>query len=104
MDPVDLLLHIAWEMPLVTRAERARRVRREHRDFIESFAPDARRILELVLEKYATQGPDELTTRVLLTPPFDTMGTVTELAGRFGGPDELGAALDSLGRHIYDVA
>ena len=52
----------------------------------------------------AEHGPDELTTETLRVLPFDEMGTITELADRFGGADELRAALDGLGRYIYDVA
>jgi type I restriction enzyme R subunit len=103
-DPIDLLIHVAWDAALVTREERARRVRREHRAFLESFGPEAGQILERVLEKYTSYGPDELSPQVLRLAPFADMGSVIELAGRFGGADDLKRALDQLGQCIYDVA
>lgn len=103
-DPLDLLLHVAWEMPLITREERAVRLRREHREFLESFGVRAREVLERILEKYAAHGASELEPSALKVAPFDQMGTLSDLAGRFGGSSELGRALDNLGRHLYDVA
>ncbi|MGH3971942.1 MAG: helicase-related protein [Pseudonocardiaceae bacterium] len=44
VDPVDLLLNVSWGLPLVSREERAVRVRREHRAFFDSFAPEAQRV------------------------------------------------------------
>lgn len=103
-DPLDLLLHVAWEMPLVTREERAVRLRRQHREFLESFGARAREVLEQILEKYAAHGVSELDPSALKVAPFDQMGTLSELAELFGGTSELGHALDDLGRHLYGVA
>lgn len=103
-DPLDLLLSAAWEFPAMTRRERARRVRREHREFLDSFAADAREILELVLDKYIEHGPVELRPKVLTLPPLKDLGTVSELVARFGGGDELREVLDRLGEYVYDAA
>lgn len=103
-DPLDLLLHVAWEMPLVTREERKVRLRREHRGFLESFGSLAREVLEQILEKYAAHGVSELDPNALKVAPFDGMGTLSDLAGRFGGPSELRQAFDDLGKRLYDVA
>ncbi len=103
-DPLDLLLNLAWQFPVITRTERARRVRRIHGSFLDSFAPEARQILEAILEKYAAYGVDEVSPMVLQVPPFTAMGQPVELAARFGGPEKLRDALDELGQRIYDVA
>jgi len=103
-DELDLLLNLAWQMPVISRAERARRVRRLHQQFLESFAPEARRILELILEKYEAYGVAEVSPKALRVPPFTTMGQPAELAARFGGPARLREALDELGQRLYDVA
>lgn len=103
-DPLDLLLSAAWEFPAMTRRERARRVRREHREFLDAFAVDAREILELVLDKYIEYGPAELRPHVLTLPPLRDLGSVSELAARFGGGDELRKVLDRLGEYVYDAA
>ncbi|GAA4187838.1 EcoAI/FtnUII family type I restriction enzme subunit R [Microbispora amethystogenes] len=103
-DPLDLLLAVAWELPRMTRQERARRVRREHRAFLESFAEDAQGILELILDKYAEHGPDQLVPAVLQVYPFTDLGSAPELAARFGGKEGFREALDRLGRCVYDAA
>lgn len=103
-DPIDVMLHVAWELPLVSREERVQRVRREQREFFDSFSAEAREILELVLEKYAEHGVDELSSQALRVAPFDEMGSVTELASRFGGSKQLRDAMDELGQRLFDVA
>ncbi|MFF3444779.1 EcoAI/FtnUII family type I restriction enzme subunit R [Streptosporangium sp. NPDC002721] len=103
-DPLDLLLSAAWEFPAMTRRERARRMRREHREFLESFSADAREILELVLDKYVEHGPIELRAKVLTLPPLRDLGSPAELAARFGGGQKLHEVLDRLGQYVYDVA
>jgi type I restriction enzyme R subunit len=103
-DPLDLLLAAAWEFPAMTRRERARRVRREHREFMDSFTEDAREILELVLDKYVEHGPVELRLNVLNLPPLRDLGSPSELADRFGGGGKLREVLDRLGEYVYDAA
>ena len=101
-DPLDILCHLAFDSPLVPRSQRVSQVR-EDAAFLARFQPEARLILEAVLDKYAAYGPGELRLPdVLDTPPISDMGTVVELARRFGGALELRAALDELQQHLYD--
>jgi len=102
-DPLDLLINAAWELPLVSRAERALRVQREHQQFLESFGPKARIVLDALLDKFTEHGAEELSARALRVPPFTGMGNVVELGGLFGGRDALHEAIDDLGRHLFDV-
>jgi type I restriction enzyme R subunit len=46
VDPIDLLLNVAWGLPLVSREERLHRFLHEHREFLESSQPRARHVLE----------------------------------------------------------
>ncbi|WSZ02525.1 DEAD/DEAH box helicase family protein [Streptomyces sp. NBC_00872] len=103
-DPIDLLINAAWELPLVSRAERAHRVRREHADFLSSFAPEARVILDTLLDKFTEQGASELSPSALRVPPFRQMGRVTQLASYFGGVQSMHGAIDELGKRVFDVA
>ncbi|MFI5990816.1 EcoAI/FtnUII family type I restriction enzme subunit R [Streptomyces sp. NPDC051362] len=104
VDPIDLLINAAWELPLVSRAERAHRVRREHADFLTSFAPEARVILDALLDKFTEQGASELSPSALRVPPFRQMGRVIQLASHFGGVQGMHGAIDELGKRIFDVA
>lgn len=100
-DPFDLLVHVAWSHPITTRRDRARRVRREKEEFFESFRPEAREVLDVLLDKYAESGPSELTLDVLKVPPLADLGTPVEIAERFGGPERLREAVDRLQDHLY---
>lgn len=103
-DPLDLLINAAWDLPLVSRAERATRVRREHRDFLDKFGPRARAVLDELLEKFTEYGAMELNTEVLRVHPFTTIGNIGQIGALFGGRAQLREAIDHLGERLFDVA
>lgn len=101
-DALDVLVHLAWNQPLATRADRVRRVRKEHADFFERFRPEARELLNELLSKYASHGVDQVDDLgVLQLPPLSELGSPAELADRFGGANELKAAVQELRRHLF---
>lgn len=102
LDPLDLLVHVAWNGDALTRRERVSRVRSRDTEFLAEFAPDARAILEDLLEKYADHGISQLDDlRVLEVPPLDRHGSPVEIAGRFGGRAQLQAAVEQLESLLY---
>lgn len=103
-DPLDLLLHIAFDEPLISRSERRHRFDRHQREFLGTFPPEARRLLDVVLDQYVAHGPEELDPHVLQVDPLAAEGSVTELVGRFGGATRFRAALDEVGRRLYDAS
>ena len=101
-DPLDLLLHVAYNAPLLTRRERAVQLRQTKPTFFTTYSPAAREILDKLLDKYADFGVgqfDDLTL-VLRVPPFD-QSTVQEIAALFGGPAQLKAAVDQMQVLLY---
>lgn len=104
-DPFDLLVHLAWNTPVVSRRDRVRRVHTESAGFFESFAEQARSVLEDLLEKYAEHGITQLDDlRVLEVPPIpERHGTVLEIAKKFGGRDRLHEAIASLEELLYSA-
>jgi type I restriction enzyme R subunit len=101
-DPLDVLVHLAWNQPLATRRDRVRRVRKEHADFFETHRPEARDVLNQLLDKYAEHGISELDDLgVLEVPPISALGSPTEIAARFGSPDNLHEAVKQLGELLY---
>lgn len=101
-DPLDVLVFIAWSLPLASRADRARRVRAKHAAFFEAYQPAAREVLTLLLDKYSTHGVSELDDlEVLQTPPLADLGSPAEIANRFGSPSELKSAVDRLSELLY---
>jgi type I restriction enzyme R subunit len=101
-DPFDLLCHVAFNAPLRTRRERAERLKRERKDFFDQFGPDARAVLEALLEKYAEFGTAQFVLPdVLEVPPLSHQGNVMEIALRFGGPAKLREAVAQLQNLLY---
>ncbi len=101
-DPFDLLCHLAFNAPLRTRRERAERVRRAEKNFFAKFAPQAREILDELLEKYAVHGTTQFALPdVLKIPPISAHGNVKEIADRFGGTEELKRAVEDLQTLLY---
>lgn len=101
-DPFDLLCHLAWGAPLRTRRERADHLRSARQDIFDRHGPEARAVLEVLLEKYAGHGADELRLPdALRVPPLDALGNPSEIIRLFGGAAELRAAVDELTNLIY---
>ena len=101
-DPFDLLCHLAYNTPLRTRRERTDRLLREQDAFLDRFGPEAREVLDAVLEKYAEHGSAQFKLPdILEVPPFSDWGNVIELAARFGGSKELRSAVTELQRRLY---
>jgi type I restriction enzyme R subunit len=101
-DPFDLLCHLAFNAPLRTRRERADRLRSEKKDFFDQFGPEAKSILEELLEKYAEHGTAQFVLPdVLEVPPLSDHGNVVEIAKKFGGSDRLIDAVHQLQTLLY---
>ena len=101
-DPFDLLCHLAFNAPLRTRRERADRLKKEKKDFFDQYGPEAKAILNDLLEKYAEHGTAQFVLPdVLHVPPISERGNVVEIAGLFGGPDQLRQAVTQLQTLLY---
>src|SRR6185436_5519068 len=84
-DPFDLLCHFAFNAPLRTRRERAQRLRSERKDFFEQHGPEARQILDELLEKYAEHGAAQFVLPdVLKVPPVSDHGQIGDITKLFG--------------------
>ncbi len=102
LDALDMLVHVAWNGPTITRGQRVRKLQTQHRDFLESFVPEARVVLEDLLDKYAEHGISQLDDlRVLEVPPLDRHGSVVDIASRFGGGENLRSAIADLEKMLY---
>lgn len=101
-DPLDLLCHLAFNGPLRTRRERALRLANSRQDFFDKYGPEARRILDELLSKYAEHGLEQLRLPdVLKVPPLSEYGNPSEIAQAFGGTTNLRQAVEELQRLLY---
>lgn len=101
-DPLDLLCHLAFNAPLRTRRERAQRLRSEKKDFFDQFGPEARQVLDELLDKYTDHGTAQFTLpEVLQVPPISDHGNVLEIAKCFGGVNALQEAVREIQVLLY---
>jgi type I restriction enzyme, R subunit len=101
-DPFDLLCHLAFNAPLRTRRERAQHLRETNKNLFARYGPEARQVLEELLEKYAEHGDAQfLLPDVLQVPPLSRHGTVAEIIDLFGDAEKLCAAVTELQAELY---
>jgi type I restriction enzyme R subunit len=100
----DLLVHVAYGAPPLTRRERAAKVKK--RNYFGKYSDTARAVLEALLDRYADEGIGAIENpRVLRLRPFSGIGTPTEIIrGAFGGRAGYDAALSELEQQIYEQA
>ena len=101
LDPFDLICHIAFDAKPMTRRERADSVKK--RDVFTKYGPQAKAVLEALLDKYADEGVMNLDDLgVLKIAPFSGMGSVVELVRAFGGKPGFEQAVHDLQSAIYE--
>jgi type I restriction enzyme R subunit len=99
-DAFDLICHVAFDQPPLTRRERADNVKK--RNYFVKYGDQARKVLESLLEKYADTGIENIEDiKILTLDPFKNMGTASELVSAFGGKQGYTAALHELEQHLY---
>jgi len=103
LDPFDLVCHVAYDRPPLTRKERAEQVKK--RDYFTKFEGIAREVLASLLDKYADSGLTVLEDlQVLKNDPLTSYGTPVEIVTLFGGKDKFIAALRGLEGELYKAA
>ncbi|HQP38425.1 MAG TPA: type I restriction-modification enzyme R subunit C-terminal domain-containing protein, partial [Polyangiaceae bacterium] len=96
----DLICHVAFDQPPLTRKERANNVRK--RNYFTKYGDKARAVLEALLDKYANEGVEDIdNVQVLKVKPFDQHGTPVEIVKQFGGRDAFLKAVQELQDELY---
>ena len=102
LDPFDLICHVAFDMPPLTRQERANNVKK--RNYFTKYSESAREVLEALLEKYADEGIENLENlEILRVPDFRKFGSPIEIIKRFGGKKKYLEAIKELQNEIYSA-
>lgn len=100
LDPFDLICHVAFDQPPLTRRERADHVRK--RDVFTKYGKQAQAVLEALLQKYQDEGVTSLDDPLILKiSPFDAIGTPVELLTSFGGRSGFEKAVHELQSALY---
>jgi len=101
-DTFDVIAHVAFGAPIISRDERARALLNLKAGFVESFGPEARQSLLDLLDKYRLGGVEEIAKpEVFRVPPFDKRGYIAGVAKQFGGIQGLKRAIDEVQRGLY---
>lgn len=101
-DPFDLICHVAFDRPALTRKERAEQVRKK--DVFVKYGEQARAVLNGLLDKYADAGIESIEDiKILTLDPFTRLGTAPELIKSFGGKPAYLEAVQQLENQIYNV-
>jgi type I restriction enzyme R subunit len=103
VDLFDLICHIAFDQPPLTRQERANNVKR--RNYFTKYGNQAKKVLEALLDKYADEGITNIESiEVLRINPFDEFGSPLEIINEFGSKVKYLQAVKELEIELYKVA
>lgn len=102
-DIFDVICHVAFDQPPLTRRERANNVKK--RNYFAKYEGKAREVLEALLEKYADYGILNMEDADILdNAPFNAIGKPQKIIKLFGGYDKFEQAIKELESEIYKAA
>ena len=103
VDLFDLICHIAYDQPPLTRKERANNVKK--RNYFTKYGEQSRKVLEALLDKYADEGIENIESmEVLKVKPLNEFGSPIEIISEFGNKDEYLKAIKELENELYKTA
>jgi type I restriction enzyme R subunit len=101
-DTFDVIAHVAFDAPILTRDERANAFLNKKATFLSALGERAQDIVLSLLDKYRIGGVEQITSpEIFRVPPFDKMGYLKGVAERFGGYGKLREAIDEVERGLY---
>jgi len=103
MDDFDLICHIAFDQPALTRKERAEQVRK--RNYFAKYSDKAQAVLNALLDKYEQEGITTIEQgSILKIQPINQLGSPVELVRAFGKGKDFEEAIKELEKEIYQIA
>lgn len=100
VDLFDLICHVAYDQPPLTRKERAKKVKK--RDYFTKYGEEARKVLESLLEKYADEGVTNIESiDILKVKPLTELGSPMEIINQFGSKEKYLDAVKELEQELY---
>lgn len=99
-DAFDLVCHVAFDRPPLTRRERAEKVKK--RNVFAKYSGQTRAVLDALLDKFADGGVKSVESLdILKVDPLTAFGTPVEIVKLFGGKDKYLAAIHELENELY---
>ena len=98
----DLICHVAFDMPPLTKQERANNVKK--RNYFGKYSDKAKAILEALVDKFADEDIESIEDpKVLKIQPFEQFGTPMEILKEFGGKLGYELAIKELKQYLFEV-
>lgn len=102
-DLFDIICHVAFDQPPLTRKERANNVKK--RNYFTKYGEKAAKVLEALTDKYADEGIENIESMdVLKINPISDFGSPVEIVKSFGGKSQYLQAIKDLENEIYSIA
>jgi type I restriction enzyme R subunit len=103
VDLFDLICHVAYDQPPLTRKERANNVKK--RNYFTKYGEQSKKVLEALLDKYSDEGITNIESiEVLRVNPFDEIGSPVEIINQFGSKEMYLQAVRELETELYKIA
>lgn len=100
MDLFDMICHCAFDMPPLTRSERANNVKKKN--YFTKYGDKAVEIINTLLDKYADEGIENIESiQVLKLPDFQKFGSPIEIVNTFGGKDKYLHLIAEIEQQLY---
>ena len=98
----DLICHVAFDMPPLTKQERANNVKK--RNYFGKYSEKAKAVLEALIDKFADEDISVIEDKsILKIQPFDKFGTPMEILNEFGGLQGYEQAIKELEQYLFEV-
>lgn len=99
-DPFDVICHIVYDQPPLSRKERAEQVRKQ--DYFSKYEGASKQVLDALLDKYTDDGIELIEdVKILTLAPFSQIGSLMELVDAFDGKPGYTEAVRDLEDELY---
>ena len=100
LDEFDIICHLAFDKKPITRKQRAEKLKKS--SYLNKYKDTAREILNILLEKYTTDGIEVFEDNaVFKLPVFEKFGNPTKIAKEFGSKQNFINTMKEIANQIY---
>ena len=100
LDEFDIICHLVFDKKPITRKQRAEKLKKS--SYLNKYKDTAREILNILLEKYTTDGIEVFEDNaVFKLPIFEKFGNPTKIAKEFGSKQNFINTMKEIANQIY---
>jgi len=102
-DVFDVIAHVAFDAPILSKDDRAQALLNEKHQFINSFNETAKEVLLNLIDKFKIGGIEEISPEALDAPDIKKIGSLKEIIDSFGGIDKFKHVLQDISHALYEA-